>query len=85
MAKAPANPPLKSLHPDNALNPSKLVQMDRLSTETLLESLLPGLPNCLKTRPDGTILEGHHRIHILRQRGVDVDNLPRDIIVKEQQ
>ena len=85
MAEAPLKPPLKSLHPDCALKLSKLAHIGRISTETLLESLLPGFPNCLKTRPDGTILEGHHRIHILRQRGVDVDNLPREVIVKEQQ
>ena len=67
MAEAPLKPPLKSLHPDSALKLSKLAHIGRISTETLLESLLPGFPNCLKTRPDGTILEGHHRIHILRQ------------------
>jgi len=59
--------------------------MEHLSTETLLASLVPGTPNCLKTREDGTILEGHHRIHILRRRGVDVDGLPRDIMVKDQE
>jgi hypothetical protein len=84
MAHAP-KPPLKSLHPDSALNSMKLAQMNRLGTGVLLESLLPGSPNCLKARPDGTILEGHHRIHILRQRGVDVDTLPRDVIVKERE
>jgi len=59
--------------------------MDQVSTYSLLASMLPGGPNCLKTRTDGTILEARHRIHILRQRGVDIDNLPRDIIVKEQE
>jgi len=84
MADLPKFPPLKSLHPDSSLNAVKLAQMSRLSTEVLLASLLPGDQHSLKTRPDGTILEGHHRIHILRQRGVDVDSLPRDVVVKEQ-
>jgi hypothetical protein len=84
MADSPRFPPLKSLHPDSSLNAVKLAQMSRLSTEVLLASLLPPDQYCLKTRPDGTILEGHHRICILRQRGVDVDRLPRDVIVKEQ-
>jgi hypothetical protein len=84
MADPPPKPPLKALHPDSSLDAGKLAKMDRLSTESLEASLLPGVPNCLKTRPDGTILEGHHRIHILRRRSVDVDNLPRDVIVKEQ-
>jgi len=57
--------------------------MERLSIEALRDSLVPGLKDCLKTRPDGTILDGHHRIHILRQRGVDVDRLPRDVVVKD--
>jgi hypothetical protein len=49
----------------------------------LLLSLLPGQRDCLKTRPDGTILDGHHRIYILRQRRVAVDSLPREVIEKE--
>ena len=82
MVELPQFPPLKSLHLDSPLNAAKLAQMERLSTETLKVSLLPGLPGCLKTRPDGTILDGHHRIHILRQRRVDVDELPREVVVK---
>lgn len=79
-------PPLKPLHPDGQLNPAKLAGFERLSTETLLNSLLPGKDSgCLKTRPDGTILDGHHRIFILRKRGVDVDRLPRENIEKAQE
>jgi len=85
MVDQPQYPPLKPLHPDTSLNRVKLARMDRLSTETLLASLSPGQGGCLKTRPDGTILEGHDRICILRQRGVDVDNLPREIVIKEQE
>ncbi len=85
MVDIPWHPRLKSLHPEGYLNAGKLAQIERLSTEALLASLLPGLKDCLKTRPEGTILDGHHRIHILRQRGVDVDGLPRQIIVKDQQ
>jgi len=85
MVDSAPKPPLKPLHSDSSLNSTKLATMDRLSTETLLASLVPGTANCLKAREDGTILEGHHRIHILRKRGVDVDSLPRDIIVKDLQ
>lgn len=84
MVKLPRHPPLKPLHLDSSLNTAKLAKMARLSTEVLQASLLPGLEGCLKTRPDGTILDGHHRIHILRQRGMDVDALPRDIVVKDK-
>jgi hypothetical protein len=84
MANSPKPPPLTSLHLDSSLNAAKLAQMERLSTEDLRVSLLPGSQGCLKTRPDGTILDGHHRIYVLRQRGVDVDVLPRDVVVKDQ-
>jgi len=83
MVDPPQYPPLKSLHPDSSINPVKLAQLERLSTEALLASLLPGQEGCLKTRQEGTILDGHHRIHILRQRGVDVEKLPREVVVKD--
>jgi hypothetical protein len=76
-------PPLKSLHLKESLIQLKLTAFDQFSTEALLQSLLPGQRDCLKTRPDGTIIDGHHRIHILRKREINVDALPREIIVKE--
>ncbi len=57
--------------------------MEKHVTDVLLDLLLPGQKDSLKTRPDGTILDGHHRIYILRRRGVEVDALPREIIVRE--
>jgi hypothetical protein len=80
---AHAVPPLKPLHSEEVLVASKLAQFERLTTETLVQSLAPGQFGCLKTRPDGTIIDGHHRIHILRQREVNVDALPRETLVKE--
>lgn len=79
-----AYPPLKQLHPHASLSAVKLAQMERLSTEVLTHSLMPGQKDCLKTRPDGTVLDGHHRIHVLRKRGLDVDSLPREIVLKEK-
>jgi hypothetical protein len=77
------NPPLKPLHPDSSLSQAKLTQLARVPTEILRHSLLPGQEHSLKTRPDGTVLDGHHRIQILKSRGVDVDTLPRETIVRE--
>ena len=74
-------PPLKSLHPDSSLSPAKLEALGKTSTQGLTESLKPGQEHSLKARPDGTIIEGHHRIKILRDRGIDA--LPREVIVKE--
>jgi ParB-like chromosome segregation protein Spo0J len=65
------------------LSQPKLTQFSKLSTEDLIESLKPGKAGALKVRPDGTILDGHHRIKVLRDRGVVVDALPREIISKE--
>jgi len=76
-------PPLKPLHPDSSLSSVKLAELDKLSTQELLDSLRPGQKGSLKTGPDGTIIEGHHRIKILKGRGVDVDSLPRDVIQKD--
>jgi len=83
MSNPPSDPPLKPLHPDASLI-AKLSEMEGLTTDVLRNSLLPGQKDSLKTRPDGTILDGHHRIYTLRRRGVDVDALPREIIVKEE-
>jgi hypothetical protein len=75
--------PLTPLHSDNALNSAKLDKFRKLSNEELIVSLQPGRDGSLKSRPDGTVLDGHHRIRILRERGVNVDALPREIIAKD--
>jgi hypothetical protein len=75
-------PPLVPLHPDSSLSPAKLEQYARASTQLLIDSLRPGQPGSLKVRPDGTMVDGHYRIKILRDRGVDVDSLPREIVAK---
>jgi len=73
-------PPLVPLHPDDQLLPLKLDYFRKQTTDAIVKSLQPGQSNCLKVRPDGTIVDGHHRIKVLREHGVDVDKLPRDIV-----
>ena len=75
--------PLKSLHPDTSLIQSELDSFHKIPSDELKKGLAPGQPHCLKTRPDGTMLDGHHRIHVLRSRGEDVDSLPREVVTKE--
>ncbi len=75
--------PLKPLHPDESLSPAKLAKYGKAATRYLIDSLRPGQQGSLKVRPDGTVVDGHHRIRILRDRGVDVDLLPREVIAKE--
>jgi hypothetical protein len=62
------------------LSQPKLADLRKVATEELVASLSPGKPGALKARPDGTILEGHHRVFVLRERGVDIDQLPREIL-----
>ena len=72
-------PPLKFLHSESSLIELKLEYFRKISTEDLIESLKPEMEGALKTKPDGTIMDGHHRIKVLRERGVDVEKLPREI------
>lgn len=76
------NPPLQPLHLSSALSQAKLNRYAKLTTEELIRSLEPGEIGALKVRPDGTVIDGHHRITILRERGVDVDQLPREVLTR---
>ena len=76
-------PPLTPLHPASSLSQIKLILYARLTTDQLKISLEPGQPGSLKTRNDGTIIDGRHRIEVLRSRCVNVDDLPREIVIKE--
>ena len=76
-------PTLKPLHSEGAIIESKLELFRKLRTEELVNSLRPDQVGCLKARPDGTMIDGHHRIAVLKERGVDVDSLPRLIIAKD--
>ena len=76
-------PQLVPLHSDETLIPSKLAAYGRLTTEQLIDSLPPGQNGALKARPDGTMIDGHHRVKVLRDRCVDVDLLPREFIPKD--
>lgn len=76
--------PLRFLHPESSLSQPKLEQMLRVSTADLTSSLLPGRKDSLKVRPDGTVLDGHHRIYVLKERGEDVDRLPREVLERER-
>lgn len=72
-------PPLKFLHAESSLIELKLEYFRRISTEDLIESLIPETTGALKTKTDGTIMDGHHRVKVLLERGVDVGKLPREI------
>ena len=76
--------PLRPLHSAELLTQLKLDKFRALETKALVKSLHPGMPGALKARPDGTMLDGHHRIAVLKERGFAVDALPREVIQKSQ-
>jgi hypothetical protein len=61
----------------------KLEAFRRLSTDAIRSSLHPVQPGSLKVRPDGAVLDGHHRLSILLERGEDIHGLPREIMESE--
>jgi hypothetical protein len=63
----------------------KLAEFRKMATDRLIESLRPGQPAALTASVDGTVLEGHHRLAVLRERGVDIDRLPRELVPKESE
>jgi hypothetical protein len=67
------------------LSQVKLEQFRTIATAEIVESLRPGQPGALRTRADGTVLEGHHRLVVLRERGIDIDVLPREVLPHEPQ
>lgn len=73
-------PYLRPLHEPASLNRAKLVQFGKMETPILIDSLKPGQPGSLKARPDGTLMDGHHRVRILAERGIDIHALPREIL-----
>jgi hypothetical protein len=77
-------PKLRFLHSASTLNPVKLEFFRRLSTTELKASLVPGQPGSLKTRADGTVLDGHHRASILAERDENIDRLPREIMERQE-
>ena len=78
-------PKLRFLHSLSVMNLAKLEALRRLSTDAIQLSLCPGQPGSLKVRPDGTLLDGHHRLYILLERGEDVHRLPREIMERNDE
>jgi len=78
------NPPLRRIHSDQTLEtgPSKfsLDYWRKQPTDDIIRSLQPGNADALRVKPDGRIMNGNTRIKVLEERGVDYQNLPREIV-----
>jgi RHS repeat-associated protein len=71
-------PPLRVLHSEETLREGgSLEQIRKQSSEEIIESLKPNAKNPLTVKADGTVVDGNTRVFVLRERGVDVDQLPR--------
>ena len=74
---------MRFLHAEATLSRVKLDLFRGLSTDELILSLAPGRPGALKVRPDGTVLDGYHRLRVLIERGTDIRHLPPEIMERE--
>ena len=71
--------PLTPMHPDSSLSKASLDYWSRQPTSDILKSLQPGLPEGLKVDPaTGKIWDGNTRIKVLSDRGVNINELPRE-------
>lgn len=67
-------PPLRPIHKDT-YSEATLESYRKLSNEEIVEALRR---RPLKVKADGTMMDGHHRVKVLRERGYDVESLPRE-------
>jgi hypothetical protein len=74
----PRQPPLRLPYSEETLTShAGYTYWERRSSEDIIESLQPDAESPLTVGPDGTVLQGNTRVYILRQRGFDVNSLPR--------
>jgi RHS repeat-associated protein len=72
---AARNPAIRRLHGDSSLKPTTLEHYRKQSTEQIVKDLKTPGADQLKLRPDGTVLDGNHRIKVLEERGYDTSTL----------
>jgi hypothetical protein len=78
-----SKPPLKLLHSEKNIIQLKLHKSRKLETQILIDSLRLGQEQPLTVKPDGTVMEGNHRLIILQERGIDINALPCDILEED--
>jgi hypothetical protein len=68
-------PKLKLLHSQSTLDQSKLDYWRGKRTDEIIRSLTTEGRDKLEIRPDGTVLDGNHRVQVLIERGYDTSQL----------
>jgi hypothetical protein len=72
------NPP-RLIHARESLRPSSVDCWTRKETDEIVASLRPDAAAPRLVATDGPVMDGNTRIYILRDRGYDVDTLPRKL------
>ena len=70
---------MEPIHGEASLRESSLDFWRAKETEGIIASLAPGARDPLVVSRAGRIVSGNHRVTVLRERGVDVEWLPRVI------
>jgi RHS repeat-associated protein len=77
-------PQLRFLHGRELLEQnSNINSIRKMSTQEIIDSPKPGQPGSLKVKLNGTVMDGNTRVRVLEERGVDINNLPRDTYTSE--
>ena len=59
----------------NGYKKSTLDHLRKQPTEQIVKDLKTPGANQLKVRPDGTVMDGNHRVKVLEERGFDTSTL----------
>lgn len=66
---------LRRLHSDQTLTQSTLDYLRGLNSDEIVQMLAEDGPERLRIRPDGTVLQGNHRVKVLEERNYDMASL----------
>lgn len=77
-------PPIRLIHSERIYEQGRaklsLEYWRTQKTDAIVRSLVPGLEQAMRVKSDGRIFNGNTRVKVLRERGFDVDTLPREIL-----
>jgi hypothetical protein len=76
------NPPLRPLHLNSVLSRAKLNHYAGLTTEGFDTFTSARTNRRSQSTSRWTVIDGHHRIAVLRDRGIGVNELPREVLTK---
>ena len=66
------------LHPDSSLSKATLDSIRKMDTDDIVKSLKRDGLQPMRVKPDGRVMNGNHRLKVLKERGFDTDTLIPD-------